>query len=84
LWENLANVAIISKTTVIDKAFVLNPQHRLMDRFSSMAGKGDYEASKLAAEIDKQQRGGVGANDHNNKRVKHTGRKSAGHSLMNN
>jgi hypothetical protein len=73
LWVIQADLAIIPKATVvssqiIDKAMILDRKHRVKDRFLSLASKGYDQASKLAAQIHEQQRGGLGTNDNSNMR----------------
>merc|ERR1712025_1333169 len=63
LWEIQADLQIIPKATVvssqvIDKAMILDRKHRVKDRFLSFANKGYAQASKVAEQIQKQQRGG--------------------------
>lgn len=65
LWEIQADLQIIPKATVvssqvIDKAMILDRKHRVKDRFLSFANKSYAQASKVAEQIQKQQRG---AND---------------------
>lgn len=69
LWEIQADLQIIPKATVvssnvIDKAMVLDRKHRVKDRFLSFANKGYAQASKVAEQIQRQQRGGE-KNDRN-------------------
>mmetsp|Transcript_10529 Transcript_10529/g.24958 ORF Transcript_10529/g.24958 Transcript_10529/m.24958 type:complete len:579 (-) Transcript_10529:327-2063(-) len=63
LWEIQADLQIIPKATVvssqmIDRAMILDRKHRVKDRFLSLANKGYAQASKVAEQIQQQQRGG--------------------------
>lgn len=63
LWEIQADLQIIPKATVvssqvIDKAMILDRKHRVKDRFLSFANKTYAQASTVAEQIQKQQRGG--------------------------
>lgn len=74
LWEIQADLQIIPKATVvssqiIDKAMILDRKHRVKDKFLSLASKGYAQASKVAEQIQQQQRGGNkndGDRDRNN------------------
>ena len=73
LWEIQADLQIIPKATVvssqvIDKAMILDRKHRVKDRFLSFATKGYEQASKVAEQIQKQQRGGNDGSDNSNDR----------------
>ncbi len=62
LWEIQADLQIIPKATVvssqvIDKAMILDRKHRVKDRFLSFANKGYEQVSKVAEQVQKQQRG---------------------------
>ena len=62
LWEIQADLQIIPKATVvssqvIDKAMILDRKHRVKDRFLSFANKSYAQASKVAEQIQTQQRG---------------------------
>jgi len=63
LWEIQADLQIIPKATlvsshVIDKAMVFDRKHQVKDRFLSFANKSYAQASKVAEQIQTQQRGG--------------------------
>jgi len=66
LWKIQADLQIIPKTTVvssqiIDKTMIFDRKHRVKDRFLSFASKGYQSASKVAEQIQQQQRnrGGI-------------------------
>lgn len=80
LWEIQADLQIIPKATVvssqvIDKAMILDRKHRVKDRFLSLANKSYAQASQVAEQIQKQQRGGNNKdeNDNDNKRDRNRG-----------
>lgn len=71
LWEIQADLQIIPKATVvssqiIDKAMILDRKHRVKDRFLLLASKGYEQATRVAAQIQQQQRGGVNNDGDNN------------------
>ncbi|VEU39392.1 unnamed protein product [Pseudo-nitzschia multistriata] len=62
LWEIQADLQIIPKATVvssqiIDKAMILDRKHRVKDRFLSLATKGYAQATRVAEQVQQQQRG---------------------------
>lgn len=64
LWEIQADLQIIPKATVvssqiIDRAMILDRKHKVKDRFLALASKGYDQATKVAAQIQQQQRGGI-------------------------
>lgn len=68
LWEIQADLQIIPKATVvssqlIDRVMILDRKHRVKDRFLSLASKGYEQATKVAAQIQQQQRGGFNSNN---------------------
>lgn len=82
LWEIQADLQIIPKATVvssqlIDKAMILDRKHRVKDRFLSLANNSYAQASKVAEQIQKQQRGGTNKdkndNDNDNERDRYRG-----------
>jgi len=61
LWKIQADLQIIPKTTVvtsqiIDKCMILDRKHQVKNRFLSFANKGYESASKVAEQIQQQQR----------------------------
>jgi len=61
LWKIQADLQIIPKTNVvtsqiIDKCMILDRKHRVKDRFLSFANKRYESASKVAEQIQQQQR----------------------------
>lgn len=73
LWEIQADLQIIPKATVvssqmIDKVMILDRKHRVKDRFLSLANKGYAQATKVADQIQQQQRGGNNKDENENDR----------------
>eukprot|EP00536_Pseudo-nitzschia_multiseries_P015484 jgi/Psemu1/42772/gm1.42772_g len=63
LWEIQADLQIIPKATVvssqmIDRAMILDRKHKVKDRFLSLANSSYARATKVAEQIQQQQRGG--------------------------
>lgn len=63
LWEIQADLQIIPKATVvssqiIDRAMILDRKHKVKDKFLALASRGYDQATRVAAQIQQQQRGG--------------------------
>ena len=83
LWEIQADLQIIPKATVvssqiIDRAMILDRKHRVKDKFLSLASKGYEQATKVAAQIHQQQRGGNNIDDRENDRDRRDRRQRPG------
>ena len=81
LWEIQADLQIIPKATVvssqiIDKAMVWDSKHKVKDRFLSLANKGYARASKVAEQIQEQQRGSYNHNQYRDENRRNTDRRN--------